>query len=183
MEQGAGGGAWLEHCSKSHPSSSSIGIAPKGLPLALPFVAALSHRRRLLCTPGHSAHLTLAPSSSAPPSVRPAASPATAAATALRRRLSITHQTLGYNNHVYCSDGGGAAARRRRGPRSRGRQWFHVELTIGGRIANFPGTSKTDEEEEEEGRATCISPETSVQCLIPDSTVRKVNSCGTSFLA
>ena len=42
------------------------------------------------------------------PSVRPAASPATAAA--LRRRLSITHQTLGYNNHVYCSDGGGAAA-------------------------------------------------------------------------
>ena len=65
-----------------------------------------------------------------------------------------------------------AAARRRRGPRSRGRQWFHVELTIGGRIANFPGTSKTDEEEEEEGRATCISPKTSVQCLIPDSTVR-----------
>ena len=104
------------------------------------------------------------------PSVRPAASPATAAA--LRRRLSITHQTLGYNNHVYCSDGGCGAARRRRGPRSRGRQWFHVELTIGGRIANFPGTSKTDEEEEEEGRATCISPETSVQCLIPDSTVR-----------
>ena len=25
-------------------------------------------------------------------------------------RLSITHQTLGYNNHVYCSDGGGGGA-------------------------------------------------------------------------
>ena len=72
---------------------------------ALPLVVALSHRRRLLCTPGHSAHLTLAPPSSAPPSV------VVSTAAALRRRLSITHQTLGYNNRVYCCDGGGDGVR------------------------------------------------------------------------
>ena len=67
-----------------------------------------------------------------------------------------------------------AAARRQRRPLGgRGRQWFHVELTIGGSIANFPGTSKTNDEEEKEGgsrwrrAATCISPKTSAQSMKP----------------